>query len=1115
MTAAAPDFCLPVRALDAVADPVLVLSSTGQIQHANSAALRRLSCEVGMGLPDLETVLGLPVLLWLQARLAGRGTAVPVASAGRVLPTLQSIDDRHWMLVIPSGAQHHRGQDRPSGSHDGIARPPASMPLSVLTLDDEPLRELHRILWSSPFPALLQDEAYRILDANEAFAGLGGWSLDELRGRDLLELKPRADHPAAQADREKIRRSPLQPDVPAVVERRLTDVHGQNHWVRCARYLTLTRDGRRVLLTVMQETTSEHVAREQAERYSNELDQWFEFSPMGMALLDDSGLVLRSNPAFEHLIGRRVDHLGECPPEVLALLERHSDQLELPLEPGGHWQAREGVLPSADGPPRWVRAMQRCYEVRGQQRRYMCMLEDRTAEEERDMARHHLGTLVDTAGVGVASYRGEAPLPRSRPADARGPSALQSVRRELVLPTSLPEFERLQRALKQGERCEARYAIQHPELGVRWLMTRVEPGQLSSGRSTVSVVTLDLTEQQQAQERTEQVLAELSTILESSPAGIASLRGYTVMHCNRRFENMLRLPAGVGVGSDIRALLAAQSAESQGPQPLSASLEAGHLYEAELEVQGDDGQPHWYALSIRRTNAAGSESQAIALLSEITRLKHQQVQLETLAHDREQMAQVLGQQADRNRAVLDSVLVGIVTVNPQGYITWLNRSARRMFVGDLGDFLGQPLVAMAYGDEHHPFHHCLELFDELKDGEAVKFECRLQGRDGRTFWVVGSAVATVGDSGSRELTYALMDIEQRRQAEARIAEARASLQRIIEVAPMAITLYDARTLCVQQLNRVAAALSGIEADQAIGRLPEQLYSPEHAARVRADLQAVLESTEAVTQREYVFNSPELGMQVWDARYMPLSRAAGRATQILMVASDVTAQRAAQRAELEAAISQREMLVQEVHHRIKNNLQGVAGLMQQVAARRPEVQSIISEVVGQVQAIAQVYGLQVGNIGPLRMRSVMEAIAQSVQRTFGRTIELAVEQGGRTDWALPEAESIPIALTLNELLTNAIKHSLGGTAVECRLSLQEGGVRVDISNRGQLAPGFCIDNRPAAVSGLGLVRALLPRRNASLDIGQFGDRVVATVTLNAPVVLRLPDNSPVRVAALAA
>jgi len=226
--------------------------------------------------------------------------------------------------------------------------------------------------------------------------------------------------------------------------------------------------------------------------------------------------------------------------------------------------------------------------------------------------------------------------------------------------------------------------------------------------------------------------------------------------------------------------------------------------------------------------------------------------------------------------------------------------------------------------------------------------------------------------------------------------------------------------------------------------------------------------------------------------------------LLMVATDVTEQRAAQEAKLEAAVAQREMLVKEVHHRIKNNLQGVAGLLQQVAARKPEVADTISEVVGQVQAIAQVYGLQVGVTGPLRLKSVIEAIIGSVQRTFGHPILLGFEGTAPHQWALPEAESIPIALTVNELLTNAVKHSIAGQGkgVSCTLACSDAGVRVIIANRAQLPFGFTLARFPGGVSGLGLVRSLLPRRSASLSIEQQGEDVVATVTLAPPGVTRL-------------
>ena len=388
--------------------------------------------------------------------------------------------------------------------------------------------------------------------------------------------------------------------------------------------------------------------------------------------------------------------------------------------------------------------------------------------------------------------------------------------------------------------------------------------------------------------------------------------------------------------------------------------------------------------------------------------------------------------AERTRSILDSVLVGIVTVG-HGGIEWMNRSARRMFGGDLADFLAEPMALVATPEADHPFRSTHYL-DELVEGQAETFECRVRGIDGREFWVVGNVVATGRDPGGRQLTFALLDIERRRQAEAAVSAAQASLRRVIEAAPLAITLLDARTLQIVQVNGVAAATVRSTPEQIVGRTPEEIFPAELAAERRRDLLEALGSSD-VTTREYRF-AVDGAEQVWDARLLPLAATpGGPPDQLLLVATDVTEQRAAQEARLEAAIAQRDMLVREVHHRIKNNLQGVAGLLQQIAGRKPEVAAAIDEVVGQVQAIAQVYGLQVGADGPLSMVSVLEAITGSVQRTFGRPIRCSVVGASAAEWTLPEVEAIPIALTLNELLTNAIKHSAAGhddEAIACAL-----------------------------------------------------------------------------------
>jgi two-component sensor histidine kinase len=147
-------------------------------------------------------------------------------------------------------------------------------------------------------------------------------------------------------------------------------------------------------------------------------------------------------------------------------------------------------------------------------------------------------------------------------------------------------------------------------------------------------------------------------------------------------------------------------------------------------------------------------------------------------------------------------------------------------------------------------------------------------------------------------------------------------------------------------------------------------------------------------------------------------------------------------------------------------------------------------------------LQVGVIGPLRLVNVLEAIAGSVQRTFGRPIHFQATGDSAPLWVLPEAEAIPIALTVNELLTNAIKHSAKNPedAVNCYF-VADGpdGVVIVISNTANLPPGFKLSNVPGGVSGLGLVRALMPRRNAQLKLEQSGAQVVASVALSPPCV----------------
>jgi PAS domain S-box-containing protein len=423
-------------------------------------------------------------------------------------------------------------------------------------------------LQAMPMPALLQDFSFRLLDCNAAYADLLGHTAPGLRGRDPIDAEPPQDRDATLA----LRRALLAGDETAQEQQRyLNNGQGRERWfttrtVNVAGAEAGAGAGAAPLwLTLWHDISSEVLAREQAHRAQDELAQWFDLSGTGMLVYDASGLIVRSNAAFEALVDPVPELLSLAAPELQELLGwqmRNSLHGMVPeLTPGAAPIERQALVQCAPGVGRRrLSARLVCHSTdtvapqtsHSSTWRVMAVVQDRSAEDDRDLAQLEMGMLMDTASVGVATFdpaRGWlAPQPeaspqrpgKATPALSTGAvGVLQGISRELVEPESLPEFERLQRALRGGERTEVRYAVRHPEMGLRWLLTRVEPGALSGGRMTTSVVTLDVTDQERAQRRNEQLLHELTTILDSSTAGIAYMHGPRVMRWARHWKKLL------------------------------------------------------------------------------------------------------------------------------------------------------------------------------------------------------------------------------------------------------------------------------------------------------------------------------------------------------------------------------------------------------------------------------------------------------------------------------------------------------------------------------------------------------------------------------------------------
>jgi PAS domain S-box-containing protein len=245
--------------------------------------------------------------------------------------------------------------------------------------------------------------------------------------------------------------------------------------------------------------------------------------------------------------------------------------------------------------------------------------------------------------------------------------------------------------------------------------------------------------------------------------------------------------------------------------------------------------------------------------------------------------------------------------------------------------------------------------------------------------------------------------------------------------------------------------------------------------------------------------PTRGVRNVEVRLNPVRMEDGT-IRVFGIADDVTERTRAAQQRMEEIVKQRDILVREVHHRIKNNLQGVAGLLQHMADSKPEVADTLSEIAGQIQAIAQVHGLQIRSTGTLPVLGVAQGIFSTLSNMFGVEVRFEPPPPDLWRFGLPENEAVPLALVMNELGTNAIKHRTSRQdGITVRVAQRPDGMVFAMENPGTLPDGFDLAQIAASVSGLGLVKALLPRRGARLTLEPAGNLVVARLQLYPPAI----------------
>ncbi|MBI3773025.1 MAG: PAS domain S-box protein [Gammaproteobacteria bacterium] len=341
---------------------------------------------------------------------------------------------------------------------------------------------------------------------------------------------------------------------------------------------------------------------------------------------------------------------------------------------------------------------------------------------------------------------------------------------------------------------------------------------------------------------------------------------------------------------------------------------------------------------------------------------------------------------------------------------------------------------------------------------------------------------------------------QRRKMEVELRESEARFRRLVEVSAEGVLLHDQGT--VLDCNPALAAMTGYSVDELIGMNVLHLAAPESRELVQAKINDGFQGVyEAVGQRK---NGSIFPIEV-RVNLTPYQKR----TMQVVVMRDLTdhKQREAQR--LAAAEAHRVTLIREVHHRIKNTLQGVAGLLRQKIQSHAATREPLEEAVAQLCSVAVVMGLEsMDRPQEVNLCNLIRALKKSAEELFGRQIILECPVAEENSLLLAVKESVPIALILNELIINAVKHSVPDAAVSIAIAIAiagEGGAAVSIKLSNQSKhDNLRVDwaQGQGLGTGLTLIKSLMPPKGAVLQLSEAAGVMTTHLRLEAPVLLSL-------------
>ncbi|THB71939.1 MAG: PAS domain-containing protein [Desulfovibrio sp.] len=342
--------------------------------------------------------------------------------------------------------------------------------------------------------------------------------------------------------------------------------------------------------------------------------------------------------------------------------------------------------------------------------------------------------------------------------------------------------------------------------------------------------------------------------------------------------------------------------------------------------------------------------------------------------------------------------------------------------------------------------------------------------------------------------YANTMLEDRALAEEALVASEERFRSVVESSPMGMLFYALKQgdLILRGANQSAEDILGVPVLDRIGLSIEQAFPGMAEAEAPGLFREVIRTGEPFYGEQMYYTDEEIqGAYEFHAfRHTP--------NAVAVMFLDVTERIQAQE-QINNSLAEKEVLLKEIHHRVKNNLQIISSLLylQSEYVRDPNALDLFMESRNRIHAMAMVHE-ELYRSPDLARVDLKEYLLKLVPKLAGSYSQAQVESQVEAESVkITVEQAVPCGLIVSELVTNAVKHAFTGienSKVTVRLFQRDDKVFIEVQDNGTgLPPGF--DLYTSESLGLQLVVNLTKQLKG--ELASVGDRG-ALFTVSFPV-----------------